>query len=154
MSVIFTLTSAAVLAGITLSTATTMAVIDQVADGTLDINKPIETMFIDCDLLQKALTDNGCGITVVSENEIIVQTQCGNMRYVRENNTLPFGLLLDEITNPDELFENLKSFEQDYGRNVQAYTYGHIKENLTDDMTIVSEEVLDDDSLYLTINVE
>lgn len=100
MSVVFTLTSAAILAGITLSSATTIAIIDQVSDGVMDINEPIETMFNDCELLEKTLLAHGCGVKVVSENEIIVETQCGNMRYVRENSYLSFGLLLDEITNP------------------------------------------------------
>lgn len=154
MSVVFTLTSAAVLAGMTLSTATTIAVINQVSDGEIDINEPIETMFNDCELLEKTLLAHGCGVKVISENEIIVETECGNMRYIRENASLPFGLLLDEISNPEELFENLKSFEVDYGRNVQAYTYNHIKENLTDGMSIANEEVLEDDSLVLTINIE
>lgn len=154
MSVVFTLTSAAILAGITLSTATTIAVIDQVSDGVMDINEPIETMFNDCELLEKTLLNHGCGVKVVSENEIIVETKCGNMRYVRNDASLPFGLWLDEISNPDELFENLKSFEVDYGRNVQAYTYNHIKNNLSDGMNIEDEEVLDDDSLLLTINIE
>lgn len=154
MSVVFTLTSAAVLAGMTLSTATTIAVINQVSDGEIDISEPIETMFNDCELLEKTLLAHGCGVKVISENEIIVETECGNMRYIRENASLPFGLLLDEISNPEELFENLKSFEVDYGRNVQAYTYNHIKENLTDGMSIANEEVLEDDSLVLTINIE
>lgn len=154
MSVVFTLTSAAILAGITLSTATTIAVIDQVADGEIDINAPIETMFNDCEILEKTLLNHGCGVKVVSENEIIVETECGNMRYVRSDASQAFGLLLDEISNSDKLFENLKSFEVDYGRNVQAYTYNHIKDNLTDDMSIQDEVVLDDDALLLTINIE
>lgn len=154
MSVVFTLTSAAILAGITLSSATTIAIIDQVADGVMDVNAPIETMFNDCELLEKTLLAHGCGVKVISENEIIVETECGNMRYIRNDVSQAFGLLLDEISNPDELFENLKSFEVDYGRNVQAYTYNHIKENLTDGMSISDEEVLEDDSLFLTINVD
>ncbi len=154
MSVVFTLTSAAILAGITLSSATTIAIIDQVSDGVMDVNEPIETMFNNCELLEKTLLNHGCGVKVISENEIIVETECGNMRYVRENASLPFGLLLDEISNPDKFFENLKSFEVDYGRNVQAYTYNHIKENLSDGMSITDEEVLEDDSLFLTINIQ
>lgn len=153
MSVTFTLASAAILAGITLSTATTMAVIDQVSDGVMDIDTPIETMFNDCELLQKTLLAHGCGVNVVSENEIIVETECGNMRYVRSDASQAFGLLLDEISNLDELFDELKSFELDYGRNVQSYTYDHIKGNLTNEMSIDNEEVLDDDSLLLTINI-
>lgn len=154
MSVVFTLTSAAILAGVTLSSATTIAIIDQVSDGVIDTSEAIETMFNDCELLEKTLLAHGCGVKVISENEIIVETECGNMRYIRDDVSQAFGLLLDEISNPDELFENLKSFEIDYGRNVQAYTYNHIKENLSVGMSIADEEVLEDDSLFLTINVE
>lgn len=153
MSVTFTLVSAAILAGVTLSAGTTIAVINQAASGALEIEAPIETMFTDCELLQKTIAMHGCGARVISENEIVVQTQNGNMRYIRENASMPFGLLLDEIENPDKLFENLKAFEVDYGRNVQAYTYAHIKENLTDNMSVQSEEVTEDDCLILTINV-
>lgn len=154
MSVTISLMSAAIIAGVTIASSTSAVVLSQIAGGELDINEPIETMFNDCELLNKTLCQHGCGVMVVNENEIVVQTECGNMRYVRENASLPFGLLLDEITNPDVFFNNLKSFEEDYGRNVQAYTYDHIKENLTSEMSIENEVVLDDDSLLLTINID
>lgn len=154
MSVVFTLTSAAILTGISLSGATTVALINKVADGQAELGEPIETVFTDCSLLKETLLSHGCAVDVVSENEIIVQTECGNLRYLRSDVSSPFGLLFDEITDPDALFDNLKSFEIDYGRNVQAYTYNHIKDNLSDNMSISDEVVLDDDSLLLTINID
>lgn len=153
MSVTFTLASAAILAGITLSSATSVAVINKFTDGDMDMDEPIETMFKDCDLLYKTLTEYGCDVTLVNENEIVVGTQNGKMKYVRENASLPFGLIINNISNSEEFFENLKSFEQDYGRNVQEYTYNHVKENLTNSMTIEKEEVTEDDCLVITINV-
>ena len=73
---------------------------------------------------------------------------------MRADASQAFDLYLDEIEDVNGLLENIKSFEVDYGRNVQAYTYNHIKENLSAGMTIDSEEVLDDDSLVLTIRVQ
>lgn len=153
MSVVLTLTSAAIIAGVSLATTTSLAIINQVSDGTLDTSEGIETMYVDCDILTKTLEEYDCHFDVISENEIIVKTSCGNLRYVRENAGQAFKMYLDEIDDVEGLIENIKSFEVDYGRNVQAYTYNHIKENLSSNMNIVDEEVLDDDSLFLTINV-
>ncbi len=154
MSVVLTLTSAAIIAGISLATATSVAVIEQVSDGAFNRSEGIDTIFVDGEILLKTLNSYDCCIDAVSENEYIVKTSCGNIRYARENETQGFKMYLDDIKNVDGLFENIKSFEIDYGRNVQSYTYNHIKENLSEGMTIVDEEVLDDDSLLLTISVE
>lgn len=154
MSVTISLVSAAIMVGVTISSASSMALISGFSKGTTNLDDPIETMFNDHELLVKTLTAHNACVNVVSENEIIVKTSAGNMKYVRENQSQAFGLLLDEISNPDVFFDNLKSFEVDYGRNVQEYTYNHIKENLTDEMSIEDEVVLDDDSLLLTINLQ
>ena len=154
MSVTFTLASAAIIAGITLSSTTTLAVISGINDGTVNESEGIETMFNDCALLQETLLAHSCGVKVLSENEIIVQTDCGNMRYVRQNAAEAFKLELGDISNPEKFFDNLKLFEVDYGRNVQAYTYNHVRENMTDGMAVQNEEILEDDTIVLTINVE
>lgn len=154
MSITLTLTSAAIIAGLSLATATSMAVIDQVSDGVFDKTEGIDTMFADSEILRQTLEGYDCHFKIISENEYLVETNCGNIRYARENAGQAFKMYLDEIEDVDGLLENLKSFEMDYGRNVQAYTYNHIKENLTDNMRIEDEEVLDDNSLFLTINIE
>ncbi len=154
MSVTLTLTSAAIIAGISLFSATSIAVVNQVSDGVFDVSEGIDTMFVDSEILLETLNGYNCHFDVISENEYIVKTTCGNIRYKREDTSQPFKMYLGEIEDVDGLLENIKSFELDYGRNVQAYTYNHIKENLSDGMIIESEEVLEDDSLYLTINVE
>ena len=154
MSITLTLTSAAIIAGISLATATSMAVIDQVSDGVFDASEGIDTTFVDSEILLKTLNGFDCHFNVVSKNEYIVETTCANIRYAREDSSQAFKMYLDEIEDVDGLLENLKSFEVDYGRNVQAYTYNHIKDNLSNGMSIAEEEVLDDDSLVLTINIQ
>jgi hypothetical protein len=148
------LTSAAIIAGLSLTTAASVAIVSNISDGTINTTEGFETMFVDSELLLKTLNEYDCCIDVISENEYLVKTNCGNIRYAREDATQAFKMYLDEIDNVEGLLENIKSFEVDYGRNVQSYTYNHIKENLSNGMTIVDEEILEDDSLYLTINVE
>ena len=154
MSFTLTLTSAAIIAGISLSSATTVAVLSKVSDNTFDVTEGIDTTFVDGDILAKTLNGFDCHFNIVSENEYVVKTNCGDIVYKREDASQAFKMYLDNIQDVEGLLENIKSFEVDYGRNVQEYTYNHIKDNLSSGMSIESEEVLEDDSLYLTINIE
>lgn len=154
MSVVITLTSAAVVLGMTIGSSSLIAVADAISEHSLDTEKGIDTVFTDRELLQKTLEGFDCCLKKISESEYLMKTDSGNIRFVQKEPAQPFRIFFDDIKDVDGLLENMRSFEQDYGRNVQAYTYGHIKENLTDSMRIESQEVLDDDSLVLTICVE
>ena len=154
MSVVFTLTSCAILAGISLTHTAAMALVVSDNENDIEFDEGLDTQFVDAEILEKTLNGFDCHFTQTDENTFSVKTTCGNLVYKREKVGEAFKLYLDEITDVDGLVENIRSFEVDYGRNVQAYTYDHIKKNLTDDMTIVEDELLEDDSLYLTINIE
>ncbi len=114
----------------------------------------IQTVYVDGEILAKTLGELGCCVNVVSENEIIVETSCGNLRYARSSAAEAFGLYINEVNDPQALIENLKAFEFQYGKNIQAYTYDHILSNLGEDMTFQEEEILEDDSLLLTISID
>ena len=155
MSVVLTLTSCAIIAGLSITQTASMALIVQDNDELEEnINEGLETQFVDTQILLKTLQGFDCHFTQVNENQINVQTTCGNLIYQRGAVGEAYKLYLDEINDVEGLVQNIRSFEFDYGRNVPAYTYDHIKKNLTDDMTIVEDELLEDDSLYLTINIE
>lgn len=155
MSVVLSLTALAVVAGTTLSSTALMTMIGSKNEVDMDVEgECLQTMFVDGELLIKTLNEHGCCVNVVSENEIIVQTSCGNLRYVRNSASEAFGLYINEVNDPQLLIENLRQFEFEYGRNVQAYTYDHILSNLGEDMTFTEEEILEDDSLLLTITID
>lgn len=153
MSCVLTLTSAAIIAGISISGTIAVGIASNICEDNYNEEEGFDTVFVDSEILLKTLNEYDCHVEVISNNEYIVKTTCGNLRYARKNESQPFKLYINEISNPDELIENIKSFEEDYGKNVQAYTYNHIKENLTESMSIVSEEILDDDSMVLTIKI-
>ena len=153
MSCVLTLTSVAIIAGISISGSIVTAIASNISEDDYELEKGFDTVFVDSEILLKTLNEYDCHIEVINNNEYLVKTISGNLRYARENESETFKLYIDEITNVDELIENIRSFEVDYGKNVQTYTYNHIKENLSNSMSIVNEEILDDDSLVLTIDV-
>ena len=155
MSMILTLTSCAVIAALTVSqTALAAVAISRQEENEALAEEGIPTMFVDDRLLMKALQGFDCHVTQTSRNELLVRTVNGNLRYARADAGQNFRLYVNDITDVDALFRNIRSLEVDYGRNVQAYTYAHIKENLAPGMRVVEDEVDDDGVLYLTLNVE
>ena len=154
MSLILTMTSLTVLAALSLSEVSVVAITEAITNKKkVKHEAGLETVFTDSTLLYNTLQNYDCHIQAVSENEYLVQTQHGKLRYYRENADRPFSLYFDRIDNPDGLMQNICEFERDYGRNVQDYTYHHIKKNLADNMRIYDEHV-EDDEIVLTINLE
>lgn len=151
MSMILTMTTAAIIAGMTLSEFSIATIIATRDEKTTE--EGLETIFVDSSILIKTLEELDCHLKVVSDDEIYVATSCGQLCYRRESAGNPFRLYLNEITDRQGLLENIRSFEEDYGRNIQDYTYHHIKENLSDNMRI-ENEYYEDDYLYITIDVD
>ena len=53
-----------------------------------------------------------------------------------------------------ELLDSVDELENEYGRNVQTFTYNKVMTSLYEHgMTVDQEEVLEDDSILLTLNV-
>lgn len=151
MSMILTMTAAAVIAGMSLSEISLAAVVANIDEKELE--QGLETVFTDMDIMVKTFVELDCHVEQISEDELHVQTTCGVLRYVRNSQGQAFRLYLDEITDTEGLVENIRSFEKDYGRNVQEYTYQHIKSSLPQNMSI-ENEYYEEDELYLTINID
>lgn len=151
MSIVISMTTAAVVAGMTLSEISLAAVV--ACCDKEEIDQGFETIFTDYEMMKKTFVEMDCHIREVSENEILVETVCGNLRYCRQGKDEAFKLYLDNIEDVDGLVQNIKSFELDYGRNIQEYTYQHIKSSLATNMSI-ENEYYEGDELYITINVE
>lgn len=151
MSVVLSLTSAAIIACASVSSISALTALS--LHGAKEEELSFETIFNDKGLLLKTLTDHGCCVQEHGENELAVETSFGTLRYIRADAAQPYRLYLGDVADPAALMEEMRLFETEYGRNVQSYTYHHIKQNLTEDMSVVSEAVLEDDSLLLTISL-
>lgn len=151
MSMILTMTAAAIVAGLSL-TQVSLATVVALKDDNEAFNEGLETIFTDAKILQKTFAEMDCHMKVISDNEIHVETSCGNLCYKRANEGEAFMLYLNDVKDKAGLIENIRSFEVDYGRNVQDYTYHHIKDNLPEGMSI-ENECYEDDELCITISV-
>lgn len=145
------MTAAAVIAGLSLTEVSAAALVACCDDEQTD--KGFETVYTDLKLMEKTFLEMDCHVDVISDNELHVKTTCGVLKYARNSADEAFRLYLDEISDTEGLIRNIKSFETEYGRNVQEYTYQHIKASLGENISI-ENEYYEDDELYLTINID
>lgn len=153
MSVTLTLVPLAVAVGLSL-TATSTALLAQHRKNATQQIPVLETAFVDAAILQKTLTQHGLQVDAVSENELFVRSDSGELRYFRQDASSKFSLELRNISNMHELLDSVDELENEYGRNVQTFTYNKVMTGLIEHgMTVDTEEILEDDSILLTLNI-
>lgn len=154
MSLTLTLLPAAIALSTTLtSSAVGVLTSLELKDGCPDL-PAVDTAFLDGALLLQTLQEHGFSVNKVSEEEYTVQTEAGFLRYFRTASDRPFQVEASRIKDPNGLLHSLDLLENEYGRNVQRFTYETIRCNLEQHgMRLESEEVLEDDTILLTIDL-
>lgn len=153
MSMVITMIPMAVAIGVSLSSSAVMAVTSQKHKGGCDLDA-VETIFCDGSLLVKTLAEHGLNVQQLGENEFVVETESGLLHFFRNSEEVPFSLEVKGVQDTDELFGALESFENEYGRNVQKFTYDNVLASLEEHgMSIQEEEILEDESILLTLSV-
>ena len=153
MSLTLTLIPVAVAVGMSLGSSSVAALTHLRGKGGMDL-EPVETAFQDGTLLCKTLNEHGLNVEQISENEYVIQCEAGTLHYCRAGAGLPFSLEVKGVRDMDELLSSLDSLENEYRRNVQAFTYDKVMSSLAEHgMTVDNEEVLEDDSILLTLRV-
>ncbi len=112
-----------------------------------------DTRFNDSDLLLKTLGEYGLCPQQISPNCFSVKFADGDIIYERTSEDAPFTMTVKNIKDMDGLIEELTDIEQVYDGNVQEYTYQRVLNNLPKGMAIEQEQVMEDDSIVLTLSV-
>ena len=116
--------------------------------------EPVDTCFTDAALLQKTLAEHGLSVRALGEHDFVVETEAGTLHYFRPAPGAPFRLQAMHVADVDELLRSIDSLENEYGRNVQSFTYHHVLDELAaHGMTLDEEELLEDDTLVLRLNI-
>ncbi len=117
------------------------------------LSKEYATNFLDADILGKTLKEYGFTDLKVSDLEINCKLQNALVSFVRISKEEPFALRIDSVEeNTDEIANDINS---EYALNVQEQTYNKIKERLKNrNLEINEEEVLEDDSIMLTVYID
>ena len=132
-------------------------------DGCEDINiistqniteKIFETPFVDGNLLVKTLSEHGAVAIDQKDTEISARVENYVLNFVRNNTDEPFKLHITCLEKQN--FDNhLKDIGAEYTVNVQEDAYNHIIEKLQENnMTLENEEIQDDNTIVLTINID
>jgi hypothetical protein len=125
----------------------------ELKDGCPDL-PAVDTIFLDAAMLLQTLQEHGLSVNKISDQEYTVQTEAGFLRYFRSASDAPFQVEAKRIKDPNQLLHSLDLLENEYGRNVQRFTYETIRCNLQQHgMSLASEEVLEDDTILLTIDL-
>ena len=119
------------------------------------IEKTFETPFVDKDLLIKTLEEHG--VTNIQENvfgRIVGKVDSYSLNFEKQEADKPYTLSISclETDNAEEKIGDLSS---EYALNVQEDAYLNIVEKLkANNMEIEDEEVMDDNTIVLTVNLE
>lgn len=112
-----------------------------------------ETVFMDRDLLMKTLQEYGIQTLMVNKNKVEADIENFHLNFFREDENVPFKLKVtcDADCDDSAIIEDLSS---EYGMNAQEESYLKIKERLAQkNLQIDEEEVLEDNSIVLTVNI-
>jgi hypothetical protein len=110
------------------------------------------TDFRDSEILMQTLADHGLK-PVQQDNSI--RTQIGSARLLfRQEAGSGFNVEIVDAPDMQGIFNQLLLMDEDYKRYVQTFTYEKVKKHAVDKgLSIESEEVLDDNSILLTLLV-
>ena len=119
------------------------------------LEKSFETPFMDKDILLKTLSEHG--IENLKENEYgQIKGNCGNYELTFEKNALnsPYNVVIRYFDNYN-IDKEMNSLNSEYAINVQEQSYNHIMEKLKDNnMTVEDEEIQEDNTIVITVNLD
>lgn len=118
------------------------------------MSEKIQTKFNSEDLLKKTLAEHGVSMQIKSANHIIADFGAGKISFERESVGSPYTMQVFDVENIDDIACNIRAIDQEYGSNVQSYTYHRLKEHLPENMRMQSEQVLEDNSILITLSVD
>lgn len=114
---------------------------------------PIETIFNDVSLLEKTLCEHGLSVKVLSQNILVCNINGVQLNYTRQSSSDPFYVTINGVRNTNHFIKEIECFESEYRQNVQSFTYNKLVENLSkNNMKIAEEDVLEDNSIVLTVD--
>lgn len=111
------------------------------------------TNFVDKGLLLKTLKDYCINPIELANGNIQCNIQSCILTFYKEGDA-NYEVDVKGIASLKRVYEELTIIDEEYKRNVQAYTYEKVVKKLKEtSMHIENEEIMDDNSIILTINI-
>ena len=118
------------------------------------IEKTFETPFVDKNILLKTLEEHGVINIVEFDNGLSGEVDNYKLHFEKTEESKPYNLRISCLEK-DNAEEKVGDLSTEYTMNVQEDAYLHIIDKLKENnMEIESEEVQDDNTIVLTVNIE
>lgn len=131
-----------------------ISLVNIVSGGKNITSRKIKTNYMNQDALLKTLTEHGS--YAMQSDKYNIYCEISGMQFIfsRNNTVSAYNLEIDRITDEDACNTVLEELDSEYGLNIQDIVYKKIMERIKDkNMRIESEEVDDDNSIVLTIDL-
>ncbi len=119
------------------------------------IEKSLETPFMDKNLLIKTLKEHGVrGLSESDYGVITCYTGSYELKFERNSEKKPYYLVI-KCLDTDDAESKLTELGNEYTVNVQEESYNNIVAKLKENnMQIENEEIYDDNTIVITVNLE
>lgn len=114
-----------------------------------DIELP--TNYTDKDLLKKTLDEYGAEIFYEYDDTIKCKIENSFLKFTKVDGS--YSVKIINASNGEKIYQDLKELDLEYKRNLQEQVYINTKNNIKKEgMEIEKEEILEDNSIVLTIS--
>ena len=120
------------------------------------ICKEYKTVFVNQEVLIKTLEEHGFYNIEINQYNITCEKDFFNLEFYRDNSEQePYVMKITTDCKEDEIVDLINDINSEYTLNSQEENYIKIKERLSKKgLQINEEEVFEDDTIVLTVNLE
>ena len=117
-------------------------------------DKEIKTNIMDKETLVKTLTEHGADIIDMEDNFISCAIEGISMDFSKNSESEPYTVYI-QYRNEETLTTLVDELDEEYKANAQEVSYNKILKNLEEkNYSIEEEEIMDDNTIVLTVNLE
>lgn len=118
------------------------------------IQKEYKTAFVDVDLLVKTLEEHGAEGIEQTDRRVVCKLSSMGLEFKRDDVSEPF-IMQATLPNNKDCVQTYSELNEEYALNVQDDSYKRLKQKIENsNMEIENEEILEDNSIVITVNID
>ena len=126
----------------------------RITDNKTELTYTYKTNYTDKGVLLNTLTEHGAKKISETDDKISCELFGMQMSYTKDADNQAYNLVIERVTDKSECEGLISDLNDEYGLNIQEITYKKILDRIeSENLHLEKEEVLEDNSILLTIEV-
>ena len=126
----------------------------RITDNKSELTYTYKTNYTDKGVLLNTLTEHGAKKISETDDKISCELFGMQMSYTKDTDNQAYNLVIERVTDKSECEGLISDLNDEYGLNIQEITYKKILDRIeSENLHLEKEEVLEDNSILLTIEV-